>query len=103
VLTATGYGMPSADADSPQIREFTALEAARQRALAGLAELAYGAYMERVSRVKDMRFAGETVEAAVSGQVKGAHVVSSSYDIETGLAEVTVRGDVEPPEADGPQ
>ena len=91
IVLASAQGLPAAYATAEPARRFTALESARQRALAKLAEELHGVRVERAAKVRDMQFAGEEIEAQVQGELKGAQVVRSEYDEETGLAEVTVR------------
>lgn len=91
VVLASAQGLPAAYATAEPARRFTALESARQRALAKLAEELYGVRVERAAKVRDMQFAGEEIEAQVQGELRGAQVVHSEYDEETGLAEVTLR------------
>jgi len=91
VLTATGYGLPASGATDPDTRRRTALEAARQRALAALAEQVYGAEINRVTKVRDLRFVSEEAVSHVSGRLSDVDIVRSFYDDQSGLAEVTVR------------
>ncbi len=91
LLEATGKGLPSPQAATDIHKELTALEAAKYRALAELAEKLRGARVTRISQVRDMAFAGEEVAIEMSAVVAGSHIVRENFDRETGIAEVTLR------------
>lgn len=96
-VTATGCGLPAPHAESETLKRMTAMEAARYRALANLAERVLGQEVTRDAEVFDLAFAGEEVHASLSGELKQAFEVSREYDAEKGVATVTVglaQGDV---------
>lgn len=91
LIEVTGKGLPSPRASTDIHRELTALEAAKYRALAELAEKVRGARVTRTSQVRDMAFASEEVAVEMSAVVEGSHIVRERFDAETGIAEVTIR------------
>lgn len=90
-VQATGKGFPTRDAATPTEKRLTALEAAKYRALAELVAKIEGTEVKRESRVLNLQFASEAVEASVVGQVGGATVVEQKWDQVEGTAEVTLR------------
>ncbi len=91
IIEATGKGLPAPHAPTDIQKKFTALEAAKYRAIAELAEKVRGMRVTRTGEVRDMAFAGEKIAIEMSGQIEGVHIVRQTYDEATGLAEVTVR------------
>jgi hypothetical protein len=91
VLQATGTGFPAADAATAGQRRLTAMEAAKYRALAALVEKAEGTRIERESRVLNLQFAGEAIEATTTGKLTGVSVVKREWDESEQQAEVTLR------------
>ncbi len=91
VAEGKGVGFPAASATTSGQKRLTALAAARYRALADVAETLHGTHLTKESRVADMAFAGEEIEAKVSGILPQAQVVDSRYDEDAEIAEVTVK------------
>ncbi len=89
-LTAVGVGFPAAESGNRSQMMLTAMEAAKYRALASLAAQVEGLQISRESRVLNMQFAGEAIEARVEGLLSGARVVKSEWDPNEGVAKVTV-------------
>jgi hypothetical protein len=90
VMTATGHGLPAYDAATPGVRRLTALEAAKQVAMAKLVEKVEGIQVSQKSEVRDMTFAGQSIEAELCGHLKGVKVREADYDDAAALATVTV-------------
>jgi hypothetical protein len=88
-IHAEGVGLP-VEGDNPVQKRITALEAARYRALANLAEKLQGQEVTREAKVVDLAFAGEEVHVSLSGELKGVSEVSKNYDEETGVATVVL-------------
>lgn len=91
VVEGQGVGLPAADAKTPDQQRMTACRAAYYGALADLAGKVYGTKLAQESKVVNMQFAGETVQAGVSGLLEGVEVVSNDYDPERGMAMAVVR------------
>ncbi|MCC5790725.1 MAG: hypothetical protein JJT75_13925 [Opitutales bacterium] len=91
LIEATGKGFASSQVSTDFQREQTALEAAKYRAMAEIAEKIYGTRVTRTSTVRDMRFASEEIAVGMTAIIQGSHVVHESFDPETGIAEVTIR------------
>jgi len=89
-VEATGQGMPAAGATTPALKELTAREAAKYVALAQLVEKLKGTRIKQESKVHDMMFAGQEIEAHLEGDLTGAREVKSAYDPAMGIAEVTL-------------
>jgi len=90
VVEATGEGLPAADAATPAMKKLTALEAAKYLALARLTEKIRGTHVRLASKVRDMKFVAQEVEAGVSGDIQGVRIVRSDYDEQKEIAHVTV-------------
>ena len=90
-IEATGCGLAAPDATTAVLKKFTALEAARYRALAGLMEKMNGIQVTRNAAVENMTFAGEQIITSLSGTLSGYSVIKETYDIETDSGEVTLQ------------
>ena len=90
-LEGRGMGLPAATAASAYEKEWTALEAARQCALADLAEKVHGVHLVGESSVSDLSFAGERAESRVAGTLVGVEFVRATYDQDAEAAEVVFR------------
>jgi len=90
VIRASGMALPGTNAVTEIEKRMTALEAAKIRAMANLAEKVRGTIIKKITRSEDMRFVSEDVEALVTATLQGVRVVASRYDEETGIAEVKV-------------
>ncbi len=90
-VESKGEGMPAPGTSTVLQKRLTAVEAARCRALAGLVEELGGLEVERESRVLNLQFAAETVEARSAGQLWGIETVAEEFDEEADIAEVTLR------------
>ncbi len=91
LLEARSKGLPSLNATTETQKRFTALEAARYRALAELLEKMDGLSVARTATVQDMVFAGEKISVTISGLIKDATVVTEKYDTGEEIAEVLMR------------
>ena len=91
IVEATAEGLAPQDVVNPVQRRLMATEAATYRAMAQVAENVRGIHVTKKSRVQDMAFAGENVEAQTAGAIEGVKILRRDYDDETGIAEVTVR------------
>jgi hypothetical protein len=89
-VEATGQGMPAPNAITSTHKELTAREAAKYVAFAQLVEKLKGTHITQESKVHDMVFAGQQIEAHLVGDLTGVREVKSAYDPATGLAEVTL-------------
>ena len=89
-VQAEGVGLPAEGTGGGVQKRITALEAARYRALANLAEKLQGLEVTRDAKVVDLAFAGEEVQVNLRGELKGISEVSRSYDEETGVATVVL-------------
>lgn len=90
-IEATGFGLPALDTENDAQKRMTALEAARYRALANLAEKSEGLEVSRDARTIDMAFAREEVHVRIHGQLKGVSEVAQDYDTKTEIATVTLK------------
>jgi hypothetical protein len=90
-VEASAEGLPAAGASTPMQVEFTAVEAAKYRAMSKLVERLEGLRVARESSVLDLQFLRECVEARTCGELQGVRVVGSSFDAGTGVARVTVQ------------
>lgn len=91
VVEGQGMGLPAADAATPAQKMMTARKAAYYSALADLLGKVSGTQVKQESSVRNMQFAGETVEASRAGVLQGVQVVRSDYDEEGQVAMVVVR------------
>lgn len=91
VMEVTGRGIPANDAASESEKRFTAIEAAKYRALAKLAEKLEGVNVSLRAEVRDMVFSSEEIEAHIEAHLKGVSLVRSEYNADTGVAEATIR------------
>lgn len=91
VVEGQGTGLPAADAATPEQKMMTATKAARYTALADLLGKVSGTQVRQESAVRNMQFAGETIEVSRAGVLDGVQVVKSEYDAKTQVATVVVR------------
>jgi hypothetical protein len=91
MVEGRGVGLPAANAGTPDQQRMTACRAAYLAALADLAGKVYGTQVQADAKVVNMQFAGESVEAAVTGLVEGVEVISNTYDPQSGMAAAVVR------------
>ena len=91
VVEGQGTGLPAADALTSEQKMMTATKAARYTALADLLGKVSGTQVKQESAVRNMQFAGETVEVSRVGTLEGVQVVKSEYDPKTQVATVVVR------------
>lgn len=91
VIEATGCGMPANNATSESEKRYTAIEAAKYRSLAKLAEKLNGVNVNLHTEVRDMVFSSEVIRAHIEGQLEGISLVGSKYNADTGVAQVTLR------------
>lgn len=90
-VEATGHGLPAPSATGPLQERMTAVEAARCRALAHLAEKMEGLTVQRESQVVNFQFAGESVQSRTQAELPGATMVAQEFDETSGMARVTLR------------
>ena len=91
VVEASGEGLPAANAVNAIELRLTAVEAAKYRAMANLAEKMEGAEVVKVARSSDLRFQSEEIEAMVSANLEWVRITEQRYDEQTGIAKVTVQ------------
>ena len=88
MVEAVGHGLPAAGATTPAQKAWTALEAAKQSAMAALVEKLKGAHVRAEARVKNLMFAGQEITVETAGDLEGARTTRSRYDEAAGVAEV---------------
>ena len=91
VVEGQGTGLPAADAVTPEQKMMTATKAARYTALADLLGKVSGTQVKQESAVRNMQFAGETIEVSRAGTLEGVQIAKSEYDQKTQVATVVVR------------
>jgi hypothetical protein len=91
VLEGKGTGLPATNAATADQKMITACKAAYYEALADLVAKVSGTQVRQESRVVDMQFAGETVQAGRSAVLEGVKVVSNEYDPQRQVATAVVQ------------
>ena len=90
-IDSMGRGLPAPNAVSSAHKRLTALEAAKYRAVAQLAERVHGLRVERLAKIRDLSYAGDEVTIGSSRRMEGVTVIDSEYDEVGEVASVTVR------------
>ena len=95
---AAGIGYPANWANGPAQRERSALQAAELDAKAALVEWINGVDIQKVTIVNQGKVEISVIRQVVEGRLRGAVIVSQSYDDSARVAEVTVMVAVDPSE-----
>lgn len=90
LVSAKGYGVPPADAPTPEVARLLAFQAAKVEAQANLLELTAGVHITATSTVKDYMVADRVIETKVEGVLKGAKEIKAEFLEEEQMAVVEV-------------
>ncbi|MEW5767464.1 MAG: hypothetical protein AB1797_07520 [bacterium] len=90
LVSAKGYGVPPADAPTPEVARLLAFQAAKVEAQANLLEITAGVHITATSTVKDYMIADRVIETKVEGVLKGAKEIKMEFLEEEQMAVVEV-------------
>ncbi|MDI6792303.1 MAG: hypothetical protein QME81_05470 [bacterium] len=79
LVSAKGYGVPPADAPTPEVARLLAFQAAKIEAQANLLEITAGVHITATSTVKDYMVKDRVIETKVEGILKGAKEIKMEF------------------------